>query len=95
MLYSSMFSNGYLTEVFIKSFIVPWMKHNTGDTSDKGNYRPVAIVSACSKVFNVYCLASLKYNCTRATTKLGLRAMILLTNVYTCMHIKACTSVLQ
>ena len=45
-----MFSHGYLSEEFIKSFIVPLIKHKTGDTSDKGNYRLVAIVSACSKL---------------------------------------------
>ena len=35
----------------MKSFIVPLIKNKTGDTSDKGNYRPVAIVSACSTLF--------------------------------------------
>ena len=47
MLYTSMLSHGYLPEEFMKSFIVPLIKNKTGDTSDKGNYRPVAIVSAC------------------------------------------------
>ena len=35
----------------MKSFIVHLIKNKNGDTSDKGNYRPVAIVSACSKMF--------------------------------------------
>ena len=67
----------------MKSFIiVPLIKNRTGDTSDKGNYRPVAIVSACTKLLNVYCLASLVSTCARVTTNLGLRASILLTYVY-------------
>ena len=84
MLYTSMLSHGYLPEEFTKSFIVPLIKNKTGDTSDKGNYRHVAIVSACSKlVLNVYCLASFKSTCARVTTNLGLRASIRLTYVYT------------
>ena len=43
-------SYGYLPEAFMKSFIVPLIKNKTGYTSDKGNYTPVAIASACSKV---------------------------------------------
>ena len=83
MLYSSMLSHGYLPEEFIKSFIVPLIKNKTGDTSDKGNYRPVAILYRLAQNFlNVYCLASLKSICARVTTNLGLRASILLTYVY-------------
>ena len=40
----------------MKLFIVLLIKNKTGDTSDKGNYRPVAIVSACSKLF-LMCIA--------------------------------------
>ena len=33
----------------MKSAIVPILKNRQGDTSDKNNYRPIAIVSAISK----------------------------------------------
>ena len=49
----------------MKSFIVPLIKTKTGDTSDKGNYRPVAIVSACSKMFECVLLGLIEvYLCT-------------------------------
>ena len=65
MLYTSMWSHGYLPEEFIKSFIVLLIKNKTGDTSDKGNYTPVAIVSACSKLFECVLLALVEvYLCT-------------------------------
>ena len=65
MLYTSMLSHGYLPEEFMKSFIVPLIKNKTGDTSDKGNYRPVAIVSACSKIFECVLLGLIEvYLCT-------------------------------
>ena len=80
MLYTSMLSHGYLPEEFMKSCIVHLIKNKTGETSDKGNYIPVAIVSTCSKVFEyMFCLASLKSTCAQVTTSLGVRASILLT----------------
>ena len=49
----------------MKSFIVPLIKNKTGDTSDKGNYSPVAIVSACSKLFECVLLGLIEvYLCT-------------------------------
>ena len=35
----------------MKTAIVPIFKNMTGDSSDKNNYRPTALVTACSKIF--------------------------------------------
>ena len=35
----------------MKTAIVPIIKNKTGDTSDKNNYRPIALVTATSKLF--------------------------------------------
>jgi hypothetical protein len=56
MLYSSMLTHGHLPVDFMKSVIVPIVKVKTGDSSDKGNYRPIALVTACSKLFEVILL---------------------------------------
>ena len=40
----------------MKTDIVPIIKNNTGDTSDKNNYRPIALVTAASKIFEL-CLS--------------------------------------
>ena len=45
-------THGYLTDDFMKTAIVPIIKNKTGDSSDKGNYRLIALVTSCSKVIN-------------------------------------------
>ena len=36
----------------MKTAIGPIIKNKTGDTSDKNNYRPIALVTAASKFLN-------------------------------------------
>ena len=48
--------HGYLPSMFMKTAIVPITKNKTGDTSDKNNYRPIALVAAASKIFEL-CLS--------------------------------------
>lgn len=57
LLYSSLLLHGYLPVNFMRSAILPIIKNKTGDTSDKGNYRPVAIVNPCSKIFECIVLS--------------------------------------
>ena len=44
----------------MKTAIVPIMKNKTGDTSDKNNYRPIALVTAASKLFEICILEILE-----------------------------------
>ena len=37
----------------MKTAIVPIIKSKTGNSSDKNNYRPIALVTACSKIFEL------------------------------------------
>ena len=37
----------------MKTALVPIVKNKTGDTNDKNNYRPIAIVTAASKLFEI------------------------------------------
>ena len=54
LLFSAFSMHGYLPSMFLKSAIVPIIKkNNTGDTSDKNNYRPIALVTAASKIFEL------------------------------------------
>ena len=41
----------YLLRDFRKTVIVPIIKNKSGNSSDKANYRPIALVTACSKIF--------------------------------------------
>ena len=45
----------------MKTAIVPIIKNKTGDTSDKNSYRPIALVTACSKIFEL-CILSINKN---------------------------------
>ena len=40
--------------------LVPIVKDKTGDISDKGNYRPIALASVVSKVFEMSLLVKLE-----------------------------------
>ena len=44
----------------MKTAIVPIIKSKTGDTSDKNNYRPIALVTAASKLFDICILKILE-----------------------------------
>ena len=54
LLFTSMLIHGYLPASLMKSAIIPILKNRHGDTSDKNNYRPIAIVTAISKNFELY-----------------------------------------
>ena len=45
--------HGYLPAEFMKTAIVPIIKCKTGNFSDKNNYRPIAVVTAYSKIFEL------------------------------------------
>ena len=44
----------------IKSIIVPLVKNKCGNLADKNNYRPIALSSIASKVFELVILCSLE-----------------------------------
>ena len=53
LLFNSFISHGYLAANFTKTALVPIVKNKTGDTSDKNKYRPIAIIIASSKLFEI------------------------------------------
>ena len=55
LLFSAFITHGYLPDMFMKTAIVPIIKNKTGN-SDKNNYRPIALVTAVSKIFEL-CLS--------------------------------------
>ena len=44
----------------MKTALVPIIKNRTGDTGDKNNYRPIALVTAASKIFEICLLEILE-----------------------------------
>ena len=52
--FTSILSHGHMHAEFMKTAIVLILKKNRqGDTNDKHNYRPIAIVMAQSKIFEL------------------------------------------
>ena len=45
----------------MKTTIVPVIKNKSGNTSDKSNYRPIALITACSKIFESCLLKMLEH----------------------------------
>ena len=56
LLFSCMLSHGFLPDAFMRTSIIPILRNKNGDTSAKSNYRPIAIVTAVSKIFEL-CLS--------------------------------------
>ena len=52
LLFTSTLIHGYLPASLIQSAIVPILKNRQGNTSDKNNYHPIAIVTAFLKLLN-------------------------------------------
>ena len=54
-----MISHGYLPDDFMKTIIIPLIKNKSGDTSNVNNYRPIALVTVASKIFEIILLEML------------------------------------
>ena len=50
-IFNCFITHGYLPREFMKTAIVPIIKNKSGNTSDISNYRPITLVTACSKIF--------------------------------------------
>ena len=51
MLFNCFISHGYLPRDFMKTTIVPIIKNKSGNCSDKAIYGPIALATACYKIF--------------------------------------------
>ena len=51
IIFTSFLVHGYLPDTFMDIVLVPVIKDKTGKLSDKDNYRPIALASVISKVF--------------------------------------------
>ena len=51
MFFTSLLVHGYMPQAMIKSVLVPVVKNKTRSITDKSNYRPIAISTVLSKVF--------------------------------------------
>jgi hypothetical protein len=57
ILFNAMLVHSYLPEEFMFTLIIPLLKDKKGDITSKDNYRPIAITTMFSKVFELLLLA--------------------------------------
>ena len=53
ILFTSIISHVYIPSEFMKTALLPIIKSKTGDMHDVNNYRPIALVTSCSKLFEL------------------------------------------
>ena len=53
LLFSAFIKHGYMPNMFMKTAIVPIIKNKPGDISDDNSYRPIALVTVASKMFEL------------------------------------------
>ena len=57
--YNKVISHGHLTDDFMKTIIILLINNKSGDTSNVNNYRPIALVTVASKIFEIILLEML------------------------------------
>ena len=56
ILFTAIVSHGFIPDEFMKTVLLPIIKNKTGDVHDVNNYRPIALVTTCSKLFKLLLL---------------------------------------
>ena len=82
LLFTSMLIHGYMPKEMIKSMIVPIIKSKTRSITDKSNYRPVAISTVMSKLFELLLLDRLEPYLTTMDNQFGFKNITELSCVY-------------
>ena len=60
LLFTSFITHCHLPSNFVKTALVPIIENKTGDTSDKYNYSPIALVTTASKILEICILEVLE-----------------------------------
>ncbi len=53
LLFTAFISHGHLPDSLMNTILVPLIKNKNGDIGDKNNYRPIALVTAASKILEI------------------------------------------
>ena len=74
LLFNSILSHGYLPSDFMKTTIVPILKDKKGLVTDKNNYRPIAVTTVLSKIFELVLLNRLQSKLVTADNQFGFKS---------------------
>lgn len=73
-IFSACFMHGFLPQAMMETFLVPVIKDKCKRLSDKGNYRPIALATQLSKVFEICLLKRLDMYLFTAYNQFGFKA---------------------
>ena len=60
LLFTVIFSHGYIPTGLMDTVIIPLVKNKNGNISDKNNYRPIALVTVMSKILEIVILNKIR-----------------------------------
>jgi exonuclease III len=73
LLFSSFMLHGHLSNLLLKTIIVPLVKNKTADLNDKSNYRPIALVTASSKILELILLEIIDKHISTSDNQFGFK----------------------
>ena len=68
-----MLTHGHMPTELMKTAIVPILKNRQGDTCDKNNLKPIAIVMALSKIFELCIMRKVKTQLITSDNQFGFK----------------------
>ena len=82
LFYSSLLIHVFLPDTVMTTIIAPIIKHKSGDLSDNNNYRPIALATVASKLFESLIVS--RATPFHVTINLDLKSITLLRCSYFC-----------
>ena len=82
MCFTSLFVHGILPESMISVVLVPIVKNKNASICSKSNYRPIALASIVSKVYEKIIYDRIAYSLITCDNLFGFKANIVQTCVY-------------
>ena len=73
LLFTSCLSHGYLPTAMIETTIVPIVKNKCGNITDNNNYRPIALATSVSKLFEYVLLMKGEQYLTTSGNQFGFK----------------------
>ena len=74
IIFNACMVHGYLPASMISTVLVPIIKDKAGDVADKSNYRPIALSSVFSKIFEHVLLTYIEYYLYTSDNQFGFKA---------------------
>ena len=73
LLFTAMLTHGHMPSDLMKTAIVTILKNRQSDTSDKNNYRPIAIVTAMSKILELCIMKLIETHLVTSDNQFGFK----------------------